>query len=282
MGLIMPPGPCWSWEVDNLTGTPAAATPGTNFSFGGSSADGTTVQLLSSTASDAQYMVVGISGANTTAEDNSALADILWDPAGGTSWTNFVDNLVAGFSAVPAATTAISHWYHIPIWIPAGTSLAIRGRKNGGTAAGSARAVIYLFGEPKRPDMWWCGQRVEGLGITESTSKGTSHTPGNTGSYSSYATIGTSTRRYGALQLGVNGSDANASAVGYYWQIGLGSSRLPGTPTFYVAASTAEVAARSGYQGPLFVDIPASSAIQVRATCSGTAEAWNVALYGVY
>ena len=283
MGLIVPPGPAWSWEVDNLTGTPPAALIGTNFTFGASNADGATVQVLAATARDACYCVIGFTGCNTGAEDNSALVDLLWDPAGGTSWTNFIDNLAAGFTPVPAAgTIPIQQFYHFPIWIPSGTALAVRARKNGATAATGGRCAIWLFGEPKRPDMWWCGQRVESLGINEGTRKGTSHSPGNSGAFSAFATIGTSTRRYGALQLGVNGSDNVMTAIGYYWQIGVGSSQLPGTPTFYFSNSTAEVSARSGFHGPLFVDIHASTAIQVRGTASGTAEAHNVALYGVY
>lgn len=283
MSLILPGGPAWSYCFDSLSGTPPAATVGTNFTFGASNADGATVAVGSATTRDLCYLVVAISGCNTTAQDNSALADLLWDPAGGTSWASFIDDLVAGYTPVPAGgTTPLGCVYHFPIWVPAGTSFGIRARKNGATAATGGRCVIWGFGEPKRPDAWWCGQGVEALGINAGTSKGTSHTPGNSGTFSSYATIGTSTKRYGALQLGVNGSDASATAVGYYWQLGVGSARLDGTPVVYTSNSTAEVTARSGFEGPLFVDIPASTAMQVRATASGTAEAHNVAIYGVY
>lgn len=281
MGLIVPPGPVWSWEVDNLTGTPSSTAPGTNFTFGASNADGTAVQVLSAISMDALYMVVALGGCSTNAEDNSALVDILWDPAGGTSWGSLIDDLVAGFSPSPSAASGLMCVYHFPLWIPSGASLAVQARKNGATAATGGRCAIWLFGEPKRPDMWWAGQAVESLGISASTSKGTAHTPGNSGSYSSWATIGTSTRRYGALQFGTNGSDANMTGVGYYWQIGVGSAQLPGTPTYYHANTTNETCARTGAM-PLFVDLPASTALQTRATASGTAEAHNVAFYGVY
>jgi hypothetical protein len=283
MSLILPGGPSFGWCVDNLTGTPPAATVGTNYTFGGANADGTTVEFLADLAYDGLYLVVGLGGCATSAENNSALVDILADPAGGTSYTSFIDNLIAGCSPVPAGgTTPIACWYHFPVFIKAGTALAVRARKNGATSATGGRIVAFVYGKPKRPEMWWCGRGVESLGIDEGTSKGTAHTPGNTGAFSAYATIGTSTRRYGALQLGVQPDQTAVTAIGYYWQMGIGSARMEGTPTIYHAGSTAEVVARSGFHGPIWRDIPASTALQVRATASGTAVAHTAAFYGVY
>jgi hypothetical protein len=284
VSLILPGGPAWGWSVSNLTGTPAAATVGTNFSFGAANADGATVEFLADLAYDCCYLVVGVGGCATTAEDNSALVDILGDPAGGTSYTSAIaTDLICGFTPVPAGgTTPIACWYHFPIWIKSGTALAVRARKTGATAATGGRIVAFVFGKPKRPEMWWCGQGIESLGINAGTSKGTAHTPGNTGAYSTYATIGTSTVRYGALQFGAQPSTGTVTAIGYYWQLGVSSAALPGAPMFYQSGSTAEVMARSGFAGPMFLDIPTSTALQVRATASGTAVAHNAAFYGVY
>jgi hypothetical protein len=283
MGLLQQPGPAFQFEVDNLTGTPPApGSLGTNFTFGASNADGTAVSVLSALAVECQYLVLGITGTGTSAEDNSALLDVLIDRAGGTSWSSFIDDLVCGF---PHPASAISHapaWYHFPIRIPAGASIGVQARKNGATAITTGRVVMWAYGRPKRPDMWWCGQGVESLGINASTSKGTSHTPGSSGAFSSYATIGTSTRRYGALQLGINGSDSAMLARGYFWQLGVGSARLEGTPTIAYVGQTSEQCRRSGQTSPLWVDIAESTALQVRATCSGAAEAYDVAIYGVY
>lgn len=281
MGLIIPGSPAFTWCVDTNTGTPSATLPGVNFTYGASNADGTTVQLLSSTARDACYLVVGICGAATSGENNSALADILWDPAGGTAWTNFIDNLVSGFSAAVTATIGFAHWYHFPIWVPAGTSLAIRARKAGATAATAGRAMMFLYGEPRRPDMWWCGQKVESLGINEASSAGTTITAGNTGAWGAWTTIGTSTRRYGAIQFGDNGSDSNALSAGYFWQLGLGSQQMPGTPTWYATTTNGESGSRSG-NGIIWCDVASGSTLQMRGTCSTTAENHNVAVYGVY
>jgi hypothetical protein len=283
MGLFIPP--CgFGYYTSNLTGTPPAALVGTNFTFGANSADGATVGVITTpTARDVHRVVISIGGCSTATNDNSALVDILRDPAGGTSYTNWIDNLVGGFTATPAAgTIPLSQHYDFPIFLRAGATLAVRARKNGATAATTGRIVVHLFGDPSRPEQWWCGQGIESLGIDEGTSKGTAHTPGNSGAFSAYATIGTSTRRYGNLALAINGSDGVMTAVGYYWQIGIGSAQAPGTPTFYHANSTGEVSARSSFLHSIPCDIPAGTALRVRGTASGTAEAHNVAFYGVY
>lgn len=282
-----PGGPAWQFEVDNLTGTPPATGPGTGFTYGGASADGAAVTLLTALANEVQYVVLAINGADTNAEDNSALGYLLVDTTGqvanwaaGTVAVKIAD-LVCGANALQNTNIGPSHWYHFPLKIPAGASVGWRARKAGATASTNGKIAIWCYGKPKNPTAWWCGDTVEALGTTAASSKGTSHTPGNTGAFSAFAAVGTSTRRYGAIQFGTNGSDGTMLAVGYYWQLGLAGAQLAGTPTIFRAGSTAETGVQVS-PGPIFVDIPAASAIQVRGTCSGVAEAWDVAAYGVY
>lgn len=277
------PSLSWGFGVSNLTGTPPAATVGTNFTAGASNTDGTSVSVISALSHDLHYLIVGIGGVNVSTGDGQGLLDILIDRAGGTSWSSFIDDLVCGFTPTPAAGTAgIQQWYHFPLFVPAGASLGVRARTAHTANITSGRVVIYGYGEPSRPDMWWCGTGVESLGINEASSKGTNVTPGNSGTYSSWTTIGTSSYRYGAVQFGVNGSDATASAIGYYWQIGYGSTQLPGSPTAFMATSTNEVSSRTGFGQIIWCNAPASTVWQLRATASGTAETYNAAIYGVY
>jgi hypothetical protein len=122
---------------------------------------------------------------------------------------------------------------------------------------------------------------VESLGIDAANSKGTAHTPGASGSYSAYSTIGTSTKRYLGLQMGVQMSGTVVVARAYNGRIGRDGAQLPGSHDFYWKTSTAEQANRCG-GGPLQVDLPSGTGIQFSATSSGTADACNVAFYGVY
>lgn len=276
-------GPSFQYEISNLTGTPSNSTPGANFTYGGGNVDGAAVSVITLTQS-IQYLVIGVAGCGTNAEDNSALADILVDPAGGTSWTTLIDDLVVGFTGGLAnGTGPMPLWYHFPLFVASGSSLGIRAKKNGATAATSGYCVMFGFGNPSNQRAWDYGTGVESLGIADAAnSKATSITPGNTGAWSSYATIGTSTRQYRAIQLGLNGSDSAASNSGYHYQIGIGGTQIAGTPTFYGSIATSETLARTQFYGPTYCNIPSGSAIQLRATCSGAAEAQNVAIYGVY
>lgn len=271
--------------ASNIIGTPPAALPGVNFTARGGNVDGPQVAVIGAINFDVHYLKIGIGGINFTAGNTCALADILIDPAGGTSWSSFINDLLCGYSPTPAAgTVPISVWYHFPIYIPAGASLGIQARSanTGNTASG--RCVVEAYGNPSRPDMWWCGSSVESLGITAASSDGTRHTPGNSGAFSSWASLGTTTTgRYGCIQFGLNGSDATAAAIGYTWQIGYGSTQLRGSTNIYAAVSTAESISRTNINnGPIWCDIAPGTQMQVRGTASGTAEQFGVALYGVY
>jgi len=284
MGLISQRfgGPCWQFEVDNITGTPGAAIPGTGVPSGSANGDGANANVISALAADVCYVVLAISDIVTAAEDNSALMDILIDRAGGTSYSSLIDDLVCGFGGGGSGGTANPvHIYHFPLWIPAGASIGARCRKTGATAT-TARLAMWLYGRPRNPDAWWCGQGVESVGVVAATSKGTAHTPGNSGAFSSFATIGTTTRRFGSVQLGMQSGQSVQNALSYHWQLGLGGAQIPGTPTVHESESTGEAMSRHGPSTPIWCDIPGGSTLQTRATCSGTAQAHNVAAYGVY
>ena len=234
MSLIVPP---WYFadEVNNLTGTPVADC-GTTVTPGTSNADGTPVTLLAALAFDVHYLVVGFSGMTVSGAAHYALADVLVDPAGGTAWRTFIDDLVCGFSAVAKHT-----WYHFPIFIKSGTSIGSRVRTSHTVAATSPICIIYAFGNPSRPEQWWCGSSVETLGVTAASSIGTSVTPGNTGAWGNWTNIGAVTSsRYGAVQVGFNGTDAGAALLGYYFQLGYNNVQLPGSPEFYAGVDTTE------------------------------------------
>lgn len=281
MSLIIPP---WTFanEVDNATGTPTTNW-GTTVTPGTSNADGTEATLLSALAFDVHYLAVGFSGYHIGSAAEYALADILLDPAGGTSWRAFIDDLLVGFSC-DAFNSNSRIWYHFPIFIKAGTSIGSRARTSHTVAAANPRVAIYALGNPSRPEMWWCGSAVETLGVTAASSIGTSVTPGNTGAFGAWANIGVVTSgRYGSIQMGWNGTDANVSALSYHFQIGYNNMPLPGCREFYVATEATE-RTWAGLPGPIWCDIPQGEQMQIRGTASGTAEIWagGLALYGVY
>jgi hypothetical protein len=280
MSLILPP---WGFanSVSNLTGTPPAQNAGTTFSAGLSNVDGTAVSVLSALDFDCHYLVVSFSGLNTNAALGRALADILVDPAGGTSWSALIDDLVVGFTTAPGNGGGIPLIYRFPVFIAAGSSLGVRARTSHTVSLTAGRIIIQAYGNPSRPEMWWCGQKVESLGITAASSKGVDVTPGNTGTFGSWTTIGTTTGRYGAVQFSPHASSAASTASGYYWQIGSDSVQLPGSQTMYATVAAQESRANNG-QDMIWCDIPEGTVLQLRATCSTTAEVFDAAIYGVY
>lgn len=280
MSLILPPW-YFSYCTDNQPNTPSVSAHGTACTPGTSNADGTAVSLISAITHDVHRLCIHVSNAQTAAAAYYALMDILVDPAGGTSWASFIDDLVVGFAA---ANTSLNNglWYDFPVWIPSGTSIGTRMRTSH-TVAVAARVSIWAYGEPSRPDMWWCGQGVETLGVTAATSRGTAVTPGNSSAYGSWTSVGsTTTYRYGAIQLGHNGTDASGATINYHFQVGLGSQPLPGCPTIVKTMTTSEVQTQLSPGGPLYCDVATGSQLQVRGKGSGTSEAWDCALYGVY
>ena len=283
MALIIPPFK-FNNEIDNLTGTPSGTGVfGTSFSTSASAnADGTAVSVLSALAFDVHYLVISIGGINGAAADAECLLDILVDPAGGTSWSGLINDLVCGMSVTPSATAASTCVYNFPIFIKSGTSIGVRARSAHTSQISTGRVVIWAYGNPSEPDLWWCGSQVESLGINAATSKGTDVTPGNTGAYGSWTTIVTSTAPYGALQFQMNGTDGTAANLGYYFQVGVGSAQLQGSPTIARVLTTSEVGPHTGPFSPIWCDIPSGTVLQIRGTCSGTAEVWNGAVYGVY
>lgn len=280
MALVLPPW-YFAYCTDNHPNTPSSSSPGTACTPGTSNADGTPVSLISAIAHDVHKIVVHVTNTNTSTAARYQLMDILIDPAGGTSWASWIEDLVCGF--LPANATGVNSgaYYAFPVYLPAGCSIGTQMRTSH-TVASAARVSIWAFGEPSRPDMWWCGQGVETLGVTAATSRGTVVTPGNSSAYGSWATIGTSTYRYGAIQLGTNGTDSSSTAVNYAFQAGIGNQPLPGWPIDIRGMGTTEVGAWMNSGQVINCDIAAGSSLEVRGKSSGTAEAWDCALYGVY
>lgn len=278
--LVLPGSPAFTYVQDNLDVGSPGTTPGTSFTCGASSADGTAVEIME-LIRDCHYLVVGFSASAASTADNSALLDIMSDPTGGTTYTTSVIQDLAGWPGVAFSGVASGNWwwYHFPLWIKSGTALAVRGRRNA-AATLAYKCIMFAYCAPKRPEMWWCGQGVETLGADAANSRGTFVTPGNA-AWGTYTTIGTSTRRYGAIQMGVNGSDATTNTAQYLFQLGAGSQRL-GTGTQYIAASTSELSVRLGLWHPEFVDVPDGTAVQGRAYCSTTPEDYQMLAYGVY
>lgn len=277
MSLATSP-PVFSYCSDNYAATPVTV-PGTLWTAGASGSDGTAVTCLSALAHDVHFLRVRIGGIATAGADHNAAADLLVDPAGGSSWSPLINDLVCGFTTA-VLTAGFSWGYEFPIFIKAGTSVGFRGKTTHSADGTGGVVLIEAFGEPANPAMWWCGSGVETLGIADA--KGTAITPADSGGAGTWTSVGsTTTQHYKTIQLGINGSDSNSLAVAYHFEMGAGSQKIPGSSKVHLTLNTSETGPHHN-MGVVGCNIPIGTQMQVRGTCSGVAENVYAALYGCY
>lgn len=277
------PSPSWRYCQHNLASTPSISFLGTTITAGANGVEGTALGLGSALTFDAEYLVITITGFTSAGVNSSTLLDILIDPAGGTSWATdpLVSDLLAGFGcpiAIGGTTPSMPGMsYHFPLRVPAGAALGARA-KTIHTSTLAGRVAVWAFGGNRNPGTWWSGQRVQNVGIDATNCIGTSHTPGNSGVLSSWTNFGSVTGADAkAVAFAVQGvMGIAATALTYNWEFGIASNQIG--PTYYKAISNGESSAMLPCM-PVFAHIPAGSQLMARATCSGTAEAFDVGAY---
>jgi hypothetical protein len=287
MGLIQPSGPSWAYYSHNMSQAFTSATFGTQVASGVSSADGSDIAVLSALSHDAEYLRLAFSANPTAGVDNNALMDILIDPAGGTSWSVLIPSLAVG-GLSPHGGSAVSPqsgpsgWYDFPLWIPAGATLGARARNAGGTNQ-TFSVAMFAYGGNRNPTSWWCGQRVSAIGTDPANSRGSSHTPGASGSFSSWANFGSTLgEACGAVQWAVMGEHVSNWALSrcYEFEFGVGSVRYGGP---FLRALSASEFGTWWPQGPLFHQFPAGTQFMCRGRSSGTVtNPLSVAAYAVH
>lgn len=183
MALILPSGPSFAHWSDNLgpMNINGAIGYGAVVAAGTSNADGADTAIMSALTHDCEYLQIIPTGLGNASQATAALMDLLVDPAGGTSWSTLITDLMVGASALSnfnsSNVVGVTFAYHFPLWIPAGASLGARIRRQSANAA-DARIMVRAAGGNRNPASWWCGQKVESIGINASTSNGQLHTPG--------------------------------------------------------------------------------------------------------
>jgi hypothetical protein len=239
------------------------------------------VTLLPALGHDCEYVVISAEGNSASGVNRSALLDILIDPAGGINWSELISDLLCGYAGEKSSLVVpgVPYQYHFPLWIPAGASIGAQMRN----AAVSVQTdvIIQAYGGNKNPASWRCGQRVSTVGtMSPSTSRGQSHTSGNIGTFSSWVDLGSALPYPGiAAQFAMQcEGSAAVNNLAYYFEFGSASTRIG--PRRYHVTGNSESAA-SLHTGPIFYEFPSGLQMQVRGTCSGAAEAVDVAAYVV-
>ena len=271
----------YNWTFSNYT-TPSA-TPGTSVVPGASNAEGawTQVATAGNIAYDVELIYIAIGGGNTTANDKSHLLDIGVDPAGGTSYTAVISNIVCGQSQ---AITTGQCQFVFPLRIKAGSSVAVRVQGSNATA-GTVRVVAKFYGRSSEPSERMVGSFSETIGAI-TNSGGVSVTPGSTAE-GAWTSLGTTTNDLWWWQLGMQCSNGTVTVMYLTFDLAYGDA----TNKVMIIENkhlgfygTAEIAAwlfdTSMLEG--FCYVPGGSNIYIRAHCSTTpVTGFNVTAIGI-
>jgi hypothetical protein len=256
------------WHFSNFT-TPSA-TPGTSVTPGANNAEGSWTQVATSgnIAYGVCLIYIAIGGGNTSAGQKDHLLDIGVDPAGGTSYTAVISNIVCG--QTQAVTTGWDEFV-FPLRIKAGSSVAVRVQGNNATA-GTVRVVADFYGRPTAPECVPVGQWSETIG-TITNSAGTSVTPGNAAE-GSWTSLGTTTKDLWHWQIGMQLSNGTITAQYTTFDLAYGDATNKEIILEDIAIGfygTAEIKA-STLMGRALIratrPVPAGSTIYARARCS--------------
>lgn len=216
---LMPLGlSAYTFTVDNW-GTNPGSTAGTSVTPGASNSEGSWTQIASAAniAQDCYWLYLQVHSGATSAAAKNHLLDIGIDPAGGTSYTAFVSNLQVGAS--PALTAAGAREFIFPIFIKAGSSVAVRIQGSNATA-GTVRVMARFYGQPSRPEHVPVGTIAQTFG-TITNSNGQSFTPGNAAD-GSWVDLGATSTPLWWFQVGYGIDNATITAEYTYLEVAWG------------------------------------------------------------
>jgi hypothetical protein len=280
--MLMPYPVEFAYATDSVSGSNPTATFGTSVTSGASNADGTAVALIGTALThDVEWIEIFAHTNSGAGVSSSTLLDILIDPAGGTSWADFILSLPAGFLSTLSVSVMGGRWWAFPVWIPAGATIGAKARNE----TGSTRAVtvgIWTRGGVRQPGHWWCGQRVDAYGDDRATSKGTVVTPdAATNTYGAWTSIGAvTTRRYGAVSVSCQGGDDTMASIARQCQFGVGSTQVG--PTWSYASGISETVNPLSPTPLVFRSILEGSQLQMRDRAAGATQEGNqFILHGV-
>lgn len=253
-----------SFNWRSFTTSTPSTTPGTAITPG-SGAEGSYAQIASALTNDVYGFMLWINAGNTTGTQRDILVDIGVDPAGGTSYTAVINNLLVS-QAAAALNGGV--WFYFPFFIKAGSTVGARARSN---STSTVRVAGVFYGLPTHPETCPVGQYSETIGA--SGNAGTSFTPGNSGAAGAWASLGTTTWPCWWWQLGVGIANTTTTALAYLIDLAYGDGTnqvmifeklpilLPGT-----AEQTTKPLTVDGFK-----EVPAGATLYVRGSCSGTA-----------
>ena len=206
---------------------PHRTTFGVSFSLGASNTMGSYAQFLDGSTDwpagfgDGYGILISVSTVAVSTNANNALVTIGIDLSGGTTYTDWISNLLV--SQVGITTLGICEYY-FPIRVPNGASLAIKGQSSNASPIATSYMHSKIYGKPTHPELIRAGSFVETFGADTANSAGTSVTCG-TGSDGTYVQLGSAlSRKIWGWEYGVGTTSAALTAHRYHTDIAVGDA----------------------------------------------------------
>lgn len=273
----------YSFRVDNW-GTDPATTYGTLLTANATpNSEGAYSTLIADTSitSDCYWMHVMVHTNSATTAARNVLLDLAVDPAGGTSFTNIISNIVVGDA--PAPTAAGLKSYIFPYYIKAGSELGARIQSS--IASVTSRVAVRLYGQPTNPLMVPRGTISQTMG-TITNSNGQSFTPGNAAD-GSWVDLGATSYPMWWWQLGYQIDNGTITAEYTYIEVAWGDASNKHTilKTTH-GGTTAEVAAYITDSHLImceaYMPVPAGANIYIRGRCNNAPDTgYNATVIGI-
>lgn len=282
--LFVPGLSSYGFTYDNY-GTNPSITFGTSVVPGASNAEGTFTQIASSAniAQDCCWLFINVHEGQTSANIKDHLLDIGVDPAGGTSYTAVISNIVCGASSGTAIPGG-GHRFVFPLFIKSGSSVAARIQGSNATA-GTVIVAAKFYGQPSNPEAVPKGMFAECIG-TITNSGGTAFTPGNAAD-GTWVSLGTTVNALWWWQLAYQVSNGTITAEQTYIDLAVGDATNKRIIKRLVhCGQTAEQIADCVTSNLNFAEcycpVPAGSTMYVRGRCANAPDSgYNAVAIGV-
>ena len=260
------------WQ-SNLPAIPSITQWGTRLTAHATPHNKGAYATLMTTTYDVYGFLIGVAGSASSGVQTDMMLDIA---LGASQERIIIPEFLCGWRAAP---TLGAQFHYFPIFIPRGT--VVSGRIQALITVDTLDVLMIANGGASAfPGPLFSG--CDAYGTVIAASQGTSHTPGNSGSESTAANIGSATsKHYGAVMFSQNGTLAilTMNSLAYHWELVMGGVAVCEWVTM---TTTTETVYAPTPAAPFFVSIPSGTQLQVRGECSGTGQEQDVALYCFY
>jgi hypothetical protein len=279
--MLLPGGlSAYGFAVDNWGATPSA-TPGTSITANATpNAEGSWTEILADLAQDCYWIELYVHTSSGTG-DRQILLDIGADPAGGTSYSAIISNIVVG-NVGAVTTTGGGQRFLFPYYLKATTAVAARIQCS--QASITMRVAIRVIGQPSNSACVPVGQFSETIG-TITNSQGVGFTPGNAAD-GSWQSLGTTAKAMWWWQLAF--SVANGTITAEYTHVELAYGDVTNKRLIIKATHGGTTGETIGdlmmgnRSFSCFCPVPAGATLYVRGRCNNAPDTgYNAVAVGI-